>query len=130
MGKMTGYILIMTGVTVLFYFTGLLSNTPNTVLLNLVLNTGQLTATPLYTKLSIAVLVLGVGGTILLGFISKQPELAATGLFTAYLVSLLFDFVSVFNVLASTNKALAILILSPWLILFIVTAIEWWRGRD
>ena len=130
MGKLTRYIFIMSGLMILFYFSGLIQSTPNSNLLNILLSPEDLQNSTLASKLIAALEVIGGIGAVIFGFISKNTELAASTIFTGYLFNLGWDFLAVVSVVASANKILALLIFSPILIVYILTAFEFWRGTD
>ncbi len=128
MGKFGTYILVMSGLMLLFYFTGITEQTGTTTLLNLLLNPEGFQNTPLAIKAT-AIFTGILASAIVVGFaIAGNVELGVMVAFTTFLFNSLWDFLAVFNKVASVNPVLAILIFSPLLFLFIVTTIEWWRG--
>ena len=130
MGKLAIYILVMSGLVLLFYFTGLLQDTGSSTLLTLVLDPEGFRNSDLNLK---AIIVLeGLLATgIVIGFaIAGNIELGIMGVFVIYLSNLLWDFIAVFNKVYSVNPVIAILFFSPVLFLFVVTILEWWRGTD
>jgi len=132
MGKLTTYIIVMSGLMLLFYFTGLLPKniTANSTLLNLLLTPEGM---PEGTTSAEVILVLeGITaiGIIAIGILTHNLELAVMGSFAMYLFNLLWDFLVVFDKVFSTNPVIAILLFSPLLLLYMVTILEWWRGRD
>lgn len=125
MGKLTTFILIMSGLMLLFYFTGLIPNNP---FLNLLLSPEDMTTTEFYITLTTAIAV-GLGA-IVIGFITKNLELAAMAVFVPIMITLMWNFISVYNKMASVNKVIAIILFAPLLFMFLVTMLDWWRGRD
>ena len=119
---------VMSGLMLLFYFTGITEQTGTTTLLNLLLNPEGFQETPIAIK-AIAVLTGILASVIVVGFaIAGNVELGVMVAFTTFLFNSLWDFLAVFNKVAAVNPVIAVLIFSPLLFLFIVTTIEWWRG--
>lgn len=129
MGKLTTYILMMSGLTLLFYFTGLTDNTINSTLLTLLLNPSNLSTSALGTQISLVLIGIATAG-IVIGFFSQNSELILIAPFTIWLLGVLWDFLSVANKVYSVNPVISILFFSPLLLLFGVTIVEFWRGRD
>ena len=128
MGKFGTYVVVMSGLMLLFYFTGITEQTGTTTLLNLLLNPEGFQDTPLAIK-AIAVLTGILASAIVVGFaIAGNVELGVMVAFTTFLFNSLWDFINVYAKVASVNPVFAILIFSPLLFLFVVTTIEWWRG--
>lgn len=127
MGKLTTYILLMTGISLMFYIGGLIELT-NNPLLALLLNPSSLSSTAFYSTLLTT--IAGVGAAFYIGFVQKNIELAAATVYIPYLASVLWSFTSVYTVLSSEMKIISLVIFSPLLILFTVTIFEAWRGTD
>lgn len=140
MGKLTTYTIFMTGIMLLFYFTGLLqecgddglcqSNTPNSAMLNLLMNVDDLRDLTFSEK---AILVLeGVSAALIIatGVFIGNIELAAIGPFAIYYFNLGWDFLAVFNVVREANPVIATLIFAPFFYLYVIVIVDWWRGRD
>ena len=141
MGKLTGYMAIMCGLILLFYFTGLLqecsddglceATTPNGKLLNILLKPENMRASTLGDWVVSILAGLAVGGSLILsGWLYDRLEYAAYAAFTGFLLTVLWDFVAVYNVVRDASPVLAILIFAPYLIIFIPTVLEFMRGRD
>jgi len=141
--KIATYIIMMTGITLLFYFTGLMGSTedicssanPNNQLLCLGLNPEDIPDSGIsigrITGLTIAALELVLGAAIVVGLIyAGQVELAIFAPFAIFLMNLLWNFLSVFNKIAGENYVVAVLLLSPFLIYLAVAILDWWRGKD
>lgn len=128
MAKFGNYVMIMSGLILLFYFTGITEQTGTTTLLNLLLNPEEFQNTPIAIK-AVAIFTGILASAIVVGFaIAGNVELGVMVAFTTFLFNSLWDFIDVFSKVAAVNPPIAILIFSPLLLLFIVTTIEWWRG--
>ena len=128
MGKFGTYVIMISGLMLLFYFTGLTDQTGTTTLLNLLLNPEEFQNTPISIKAT-AVLTGILASAIVVGFaVAGNIELGVMIAFTTFLFNSLWDFIDVYSKVASVNPPLAILIFSPLFFLFIITIVEWWRG--
>jgi len=140
MDKLTTYFLIMTGLMLMFYFGGLLQDcsndelckntTPSSMILNLILNPQNLQGSTLAVKIGLAMAIAAGGAAIISGFVTKNFELVATSALATYLLSLGFDFITVFIKVYSVSNELALLIFSPVIFLYLLTVYDWFRGRD
>ena len=130
MGKFATYIMMMSGLTLLFYFTGLLGETANSTLLNLLLNPENIASTSFTTAILTAILGISTVGVIAIGLVTGNIELAIMSPVAAYMLALGWDFVSVAQVVIAQDKVIGILLFAPILLLYVITIIEWWRGRD
>lgn len=128
MGKFGVYVLWMSGLMLLFYFTGITEQTGTTTLLNLLLDPAEFQNTPFAIK-SIAIFTGILASAIVVGFaIAGNVELGVMVSFTIFLANSLWDFLDVYSKVASVNPVIAILVFSPLLFLFVITTVEWWRG--
>ena len=128
MGRTVTLILLMSGISLLFYIGGLIHGTLNSTLLNLLLNPSQYQLSGLSLT---AIAALGLAGTAAIAILSiksGQADLAIRIFFGLYLLSLMADFLAVYNVVASTNAVLALLIFSPILVIWLITVVEFVGG--
>jgi len=153
MGKLTTYTIMMMGLIVLFYFTGLIidctkedgssctgdeeclctAETPNSLVLNLMLKPHNIRVSTIRNK---GILILeGITAAALLGvsFLYRDVKLALLGPFAIYIFNLLYDFTTVTAKIWSIHPLLSVivaLILSPLLVYYIIAVVEWWGGTD
>ncbi len=128
MGKFANYLVLMSGLTILFYFAGLINQTPNSTLLNLLLDPSSFQDTTLSLKAIIAIEAI-LASAIVVGFaLAGNIELGVMSGFSIFLFNLLWDFIAVFSVVSAANPVIAVILFSPGIFLFIVTILEWWRG--
>ena len=137
MGKLTTYVLVMSGIMLLMYYGGMIGGTDT--LLTLLLNPSGISFSSFFTDNIVAVIE-GLGGaTIALALVlTGKPELAAMSVLAVYIGDLGFNFIKVFNKLASMGAVegastgaylpLAVLLFAPIILLFCITLAEWWRG--
>lgn len=120
------YVALMVGLTILFYFTGLLENTASSTLLNLMLDKSAYQATALGIKFLAMLTGVSLAGVFLGVFLGTNVKTIAVSVFTIFLLSLLWDFGAVLIKVVSINPVYGILLFSPFMFLFIVAATEWW----
>jgi len=131
MGKMTTYLLVMSGIMVLMYYGGLIDG--GDTLLTLLLNPAGITYSNFFQTNIISVIegLAALGVTIGLA-LSGKPELGVMGGLAIFIADLGFNFVKVFVKLASMGGGnylpLAVILFAPLLVLFGLTIAEWWRG--
>ena len=139
MSKLITMMVIMTGLMLLFYFGGLIQEetddgtceglTPNSKLLNILLQPECMKDSTLGVK---AITIIGsVAGVVIIAAAVFIPniELAIMGSLAIYLLTLLWDFMVVFQKVFEVAPVLAILIFAPLTMSFIIIIIDWWRGR-
>lgn len=130
MGKITTYIAILSMVIIGFHFAGLIENTPISWFMNALLHPESLNVNSFYTELS-GILALFAGAGIVIGtLVAGKIEQGATVAFTSLLFVIGWDIVAIFNILRQLNEMVAIFIISPFLVIYVLSVIEWWRGRD
>ena len=130
MGKLTTYLIIMSGLMLLFYFTGLLQDTGNSTLLTLLLNPEDLQDSGFKIQVFLVLEGIAAVAVIAIGVITGNLELAVMAPFAIYLFNLGWDFLKVFTVVAEANPVFGTLIFAPVLLLYGVAIVEFWRGRD
>ena len=127
MGKLTTFLMVMTGLSLVFYFTGIINQ--ESTLLTLLLNPESFGFQSLVSQALVAFSISGVAGVVV-GIVTKNYELVAASGFIIWIMNLMFGFVDVYRKLAAENKVLAIVFFGPILFMFVITTVEWWRGRD
>jgi hypothetical protein len=130
MGKFATYLLVMTGIMLVFYFMGLVQNTPDAKLLDILLKPTDIENSQLTKNL---IIMLGVVVTISAVALTKffpNAELFIKRAFLIYLISLGWDFLSVVSVVYNINPVIAILIFGPTLFVYILTVAEWYFHQD
>ncbi len=130
MGKFGTYVLFMSGIILLFYFAGIITDSANTTFLNLLLNPESFRDSDLNLQVILVLEGVATAGILAIAVLTRNIELAVRGIFSIFLLNLLWDFIIVFNVIKSVNMPLAILIFGPLLLLYYVTIVEWWGKHD
>ncbi len=128
MGKFGTYLMIMGGLTLLFYFTGLLPETSESPLLNILLSPTDLQTSDLSLKAVITIEGILASAIVVAFAVAGNIELGVMVGFSIFLFNRIFDFIGVFSTVNAVNPVLATLIFSPLIFVAVVTLIEWWRG--
>ena len=133
MGKFIVYAAIMATMILLFHLGGLVGETPNSTLLKILLspeNIGDESTGSFLSKVLLVAGGLALGGAVIVGFVFGQAEIVIMGTTTVFLVGLLLDVISVYNEIFAASPVIAILFFGVFLLTFILTAVDYWRGRD
>jgi hypothetical protein len=131
--KMTIYIMVIIGIDLLFYYTGLLEGTGTSALLDLVMNPTSITSQPFWVIVKVAIAAIATAGIFIGALMYNRVDLVAIGAMIIPLFNILWDITKVFTKLTSINPdytPFIILIFSPILFLLIITVVEFWRGIE
>lgn len=135
MGKLVTYLSILIFMDLFFILTGQVGQlSVSSLILNLILNLVNYAQSGFYE--AVFSLATGIGSLavtvgVVSGIINKSGiELLAFIGIGLSLLTLTGDFISIFNYLYTLNNVLAIVIMSPLVILYMVTILEWVRGKD
>ena len=127
MGKLTTYLLMFSGLTLIFWFFGLLGTDSSTnALLTLLLDPSNLNNAQIW-KIVILGSISAIGG-IFVGVFYKNVELTSASIVVPFLFNIMWDFTKVFNVIKAESSFLAIILFAPLLFVFLMTMYEYWRG--
>lgn len=128
MSRMLTFVAVMAGIVLLFNITGLVSGTPNSALMNFVLEPQSFQSSTLFVKVVLAMQAAAGIGAIFVGFRTQSLTLVASTTFTIFLLNILVDFIVVYSVLAAEVPWLALVIFGPLMIMYVVTAFDFWRS--
>ena len=133
MGKLVTYLSILIFIDLGFLITGQLDlDSPFSIVTGALLNPSAIKTSVFF------LLFLGIAGIagliatsgVTTGFIANATNVLAFTVMAIGMIGLLGDFLAVYNVLRVYNEVLAIVIISPLLMIFIVTIAEWLRVKD
>lgn len=132
MGKLIGYLSIIVLIDLIFLITGqLTSSSPTSVIINAILDPSNIESSQLFILLITGgISLLAVGAAVVVGVISRSFEIVLFVPVAISLSVLIGDFATVFVYLASINVVWATVIMAPIMILFVMTIVEWLRGKD
>lgn len=130
MGKLTMYLILMSGLTLLFYFTGLLEDTASSTLFNLLFNVQGISTNALVLSvLSITVLV-GAATTLSTFFVVIDYRTILRAGFVTFMLSLFWDFLAVTAKIMSINVVFGVLFLAPLALVYILTVYEFFEQME
>lgn len=131
MGIARVYLISITGIMLLFYFTGLLGATLNSTLLDLILSPENIPDSEDGIGYQNALVLEGIlaAGIALTLLLTGKGDLAVKAPFAVYLLNLAGDLVRIFQVTYEAMPILAILIWAPIMFYFPIAMIEWWTGQ-
>lgn len=130
MGKMTTYVLIMSGLLLVFHIAGLIPFGANSDLLSLLLNPQNAMDFNFWSQTILSLQLIGLSGALIVGLTIRKPELIFYAAFAIFMMNYLMDSLLVFGAVRSVSPIFAILIFAPVIVLFIMTGFEFWRGTD
>lgn len=128
MGKLGTYIMMTSILALLFYFFGLMGQDS---LLGLLLNPATYNSYQLFTVIGLILAAL-LGATVVSYFTSGSFKIDFLMLgnmgMIGWMLTILDSFVRIITIVWIGSPVLAVLILSPLIIPFALSIIEWWRG--
>lgn len=131
MNQGTTFLLVMTGLMLSFWIFGILpsNSTANSTILATLANPQNM-QTGAFVASLLAYVVVGGASALILGFFVKNTEWAIMAPIGTYLLSLMWDFIIVYQKVSEANPIIALLVFSPLLLLWILTVFDYIRGRD
>ena len=131
MGKIIWYVGILSVTLLLFHFGGLIDNTNLSYLMDLLLDPANAKTSTFFSKIAVVLTAFAGGAAIIIGiFAPSKVEQATTIALTTFLFTVGWELIAMFNVIKQASIPMATLIISPLLVIYILTVIEWWRGKD
>lgn len=132
MGRAVTTLMIMAGLMVVFHLFGLIEpgTTPNSVLLQYLLDPSGAPLTSIWATIFGAISLVALTGSVVVGLLTRNIELTVMVTITTFLFTLVWDFLSVVNVIASVSPALAVIVFGPSFFIIATTMVDFWRGRD
>jgi hypothetical protein len=134
MAKTMTLIGIMSGIVLLFYFGGLVTNTASSVLLDLLLAPERFQASSLIVK-AVAVVGTLIGISTLLfrnnNGVGLDQYLMVP--FIELFLSFGWDFLTIYQNISSVGpvaKVFAVMLFGPLMLMYVISVIEWWRGVE
>ena len=138
--KLTNFILVITGLMIIFYLAGINSSVGYVLnTLDLAENPTGFIGSPLYI-LILGIFVTAAAGSIVIGLFAKSPVenlliAPVLGFFALFLGDLV-SIISTANGYCGPGSScrwvywMVVAIIAPLLVIFVMTLIDWWRGRD
>ena|SRR3990167_4757995 len=130
MGKLTTYLMIMSGLTLLFYFAGLLEDTASSLLFNLLFDVQGISTNSLVLSVVGITVLVGAATTLSTVFIVVDYRTVLRAGFVALMLSLFWDFLAVTGKVMSVNVVLGVLFLAPLALVYILTVYEFFEQME
>ncbi len=134
MGKLIGYILIISVFYILFAITGQLGLDSNFSLITGVLFNPELLLSSTWWLALIkgtgGISALIVAGGIIAGIATRNSDITIFSAMASVLVLVSGDFILIYNQLAMYNRPLAVIIMSPIILSYALVVVDWLRARD
>ncbi len=134
MGKISTYIMMLSGVILLFAYAGLLQE--GTLLGTLInfLNPDTFQASSYFVRISLAISTITITG-IAIGFLVQgRTELIVKGGLGTLLLGIGWSLLDIYNVIKVADSSpfiwVARLLIAPLLVVYILAVIEWITGTD
>lgn len=130
MGKMTKYLLFLTVVILLFHFSGAItSTTPTGYLMDSVgITNPESIGTSTFYGIIIAIFVAALAGVYALIVYKVNPIYIYSVPLVMALIAILWDLVTIYSIISRTSYALATLIISPLMVVYLLAVFDWWRS--
>ncbi len=134
MGKLIQYILILAIIDLLFIITGQLGFESSTsVILSALVNPSIVLTSNWWASLikgTGAISSLIITTVVIAGIATRNSDITIFAAMAGVLALLAADFILIYNHLASLNLVLATMIMSPVIIVYVMTVVAWLRGKD
>lgn len=128
MSKVAVYLGILGTIILGLNIYGILTDTGTSILLNLLKDPSQIFSLDFFLNINNA-LALGLSTGIVAGLILSQKfDLALIVGFTSTLLLIGWDILAIYNIVAVYSSEIALLVISPIVMLYGLTVFEWWRG--
>lgn len=119
--------MVMSGISLLFYFGGLISPEDNSLLDNL-MNINDLSSSDIWDTVLGGLLAVGSG--LVIGFVTKDFWAGVVTVIIFPVSMLLWNFVIVFNKVWAFSPVIASIIFAPILFIFMFVMFDWARGLE
>ena len=133
MGKLVSYISILVAIDLMFLITGQLAgDSPTSIIIRAFLDPANIKTSAFWSTFLGIVGIAGIAATagVTSGIVTRGIDVLAFTAMALALSLLIGDFVTIYVFLSSLNRVLATLVMAPILMLFVVTIVEWLRGKD
>ncbi len=133
MGKFVSYFAILVAIDLMFLVTGQLALNSNlSLIVGALIDPSNIDISSLFINIFIAggLALVALGAAVLVGIVSRTENLIYVGIAITLANLLIGDFITIFNNLRAYNPVLAIMVMSPLMILFVIIMLEWARGKD
>lgn len=126
--KVGTYLGILSVTVITAYLLGLMANTGTSALLSWLSNPETLFTTSFYTNLNNVLSLFAVAGVVIGLFFSQKTDQAVLVGFTGVLFLVGKDMITIYQNVAVISADFALLFFAPFLLVYFLTVLEWWRA--
>ncbi len=131
MGKLIGLITMLVFIDLLFLATGQLTlDSPSSIIITALQDPSALKDLNWWKIISEQIAILAITATVIAGIATRSSDILIWIPTSIFLSLMIGDFLAIYSHLASINQPLAIIIMSPIMVIFAITILEWVRGKD
>lgn len=130
MSKLATYIGILSTVLLGLHIFGLVGGTPTSTILSWITSPESFNSTAFFTTLIAVLTLFGVSAIISGLFFQSRTDQAALISLTTLLLLVGWDIIGVYNAIKIFNADFALVMISPLLLVYMLTVIEWWRSPN
>ena len=128
MSKVGTYIGILSVTLISAFLLGLMENTGTSALLSWLSNPTSFFATDFYTELNNVIALFATAGVVIGLFFSQKVEQATTIGFVGILLLAGVDMYTIYQNISLINADFALLFFAPFILIYSLTVLEWWRA--
>lgn len=128
MSKLAVYIGILSVTLLAANLLGLIDNTGTSALISWMSHPSALFQTTFYTDLINLLSLIAAAGVIVGFLVSAKTDFAIFAGVVPMLLLIGFDMVTIYQNIALINADFALLFFSPFLAIYVLTVMEWWRA--
>jgi hypothetical protein len=131
MAKLTTYLLMIFGTLIVCYIGGVM---PETSTIGMLMNVSNLSASAIFVKALwiVGSLIAAAGISTFVGKDARFIELLYYGFIIYILFNFAFDIIGIytynFGTFGELGKIIGVLLLSPLILVYFLTVLEWYRG--
>ena len=127
MGKVENMVLFISTALLLCHFGGLLGATPIGYTLGLILNPQNLKTSGWFGVISTALTLATAGGAVIGLYAAQKVSMVLKAAIVSGLFLIGWDLIALWSLLSEVSVALATILIAPMLLVFIISAVEWWK---
>ena len=130
MGKVINYLGFIVVLIILFNMAGIIVESPTGYLLGFISDPSSWSTSTFFLKIAAVLAAAGVAGVTVSFFYKGDISLIVKVPMAIFLISIGWDIVGIYDLLAVVNSSLALLLIAPLVIAYGISVIEWWSGSS
>jgi len=135
MAKLAKYLLITSGLLLLFYFGGVITQDYGGITINLLkilLDPENISWNSLLSSITLGSIltIVAATGIAIAALAFQRPDMVILAPIVMLFRDLILALVDIYNQIPATFKPVGVLIFAPIIVLLFMVMIDWWRGVD